>query len=73
MSKKNTAFIFAREGSKGLKNKNLCMFNNIPLIATSIKCALSSKKINRVIVSTDSEKNSKSSQIFWCRSSFHKT
>tara|TARA_B100000963_G_scaffold341699_1_gene341682 strand:+ start:30648 stop:31364 length:717 start_codon:yes stop_codon:yes gene_type:complete len=59
MSKKNTAFIFARKGSKGLKNKNLCMFNDIPLIATSIKCALSSKRISRVIVSTDSGKIAK--------------
>jgi len=56
MLNKNTAFIFARGGSKGLKNKNICKFNNEPLIVTSIKCALSSSKINRVIVSTDSSK-----------------
>ena len=45
MLNKNTAFIFARGGSKGLKNKNICKFNNEPLIVTSIKCALSSSKI----------------------------
>ena len=64
MSEKNIDFIFSRNGSKGLKNKNLCIFNNIPLIATTIKCALSSKKINRVIVSTDSEKIAKVAKSF---------
>tara|TARA_B110000503_G_C7156483_1_gene417586 strand:+ start:1012 stop:1734 length:723 start_codon:yes stop_codon:yes gene_type:complete len=52
---KNIAFIFARSGSKGLKGKNIKIFNGKPLIAWSIECALQSKSINKVIVSTDCE------------------
>jgi CMP-N-acetylneuraminic acid synthetase len=48
------AFIFARGGSKGLPGKNIRSFGGKPLIAWSIECALSSKRIQRVIVSTDS-------------------
>jgi N-acylneuraminate cytidylyltransferase len=49
------AFIFAREGSKGLPNKNIKIFNGKPLIAWSIEHAKAVKRIDRVIVSTDSE------------------
>jgi CMP-N-acetylneuraminic acid synthetase len=49
------AFIFARGGSKGLPGKNIREFGGKPLIAWSIECALSVKKIDQVIVSTDSE------------------
>jgi N-acylneuraminate cytidylyltransferase len=49
-----TAFIFARSGSKGVVNKNIREFAGKPLIAWSIEQALSSKRIDRVIVSTDS-------------------
>ena len=49
------AIIPARGGSKGLKNKNILPLLGHPLIAYSIKAALDSEKINRVIVSTDSE------------------
>ena len=48
------ALIPARSGSKGVKNKNLQMLGQAPLIAWSIKCGLNSKAINRTIVSTDS-------------------
>ncbi len=48
------AFIFAREGSKGLPGKNIRNFGDKPLIAWSIECALSVKAIDQVIVSTDS-------------------
>lgn len=48
------AFIFARGGSKGLKNKNILPFAGKPLIAWSIEQALLSEGISRVIVSTDS-------------------
>ena len=44
----------ARGGSKGIPNKNLKDLLGKPLIAYSIECALNSKYINRVIVSTDS-------------------
>jgi len=49
------AFIFARGGSKGLPGKNIKLLNNKPLIAWSIEHALSSKYIDRGIVSTDSK------------------
>ena len=50
------AFIFARGGSKGLPDKNIKMLNGKPLIAWSIEHAKSVKRVDRVIVSTDSEK-----------------
>jgi CMP-N-acetylneuraminic acid synthetase len=52
---KATAFIFARGGSKGLPGKNIRPLSGKPLIAWSIHHALSVKRIERVIVSTDSE------------------
>jgi CMP-N-acetylneuraminic acid synthetase len=52
---KTVAFIFARGGSKGLPGKNIRVFDGKPLIAWSIELALSVKRIERVIVSTDSE------------------
>lgn len=50
-----TAFIFARGGSKGLPGKNIRPFGGKPLIAWSIEQALSVSRVDRVIVSTDSE------------------
>ena len=47
------AVIPARGGSKGLPGKNIKLLNDKPLIAWSIESALQSKKIDRVIVSTD--------------------
>ena len=47
--------ICARKGSKGIKNKALRKINNIPLIAYTIKQALSSRLFRKVIVSTDSK------------------
>ena len=49
------AIIPARGGSKGIKRKNLVNLNGKPLIAHSIEQALSSKLIDRVIVSTEDE------------------
>jgi len=49
------AFIFARGGSKGLPGKNIRILGGKPLIAWSIEQAMSVKRIDRVIVSTDSE------------------
>ncbi len=45
----------ARSGSKRIKNKNIKLLNGKPLIYYTIKEALKSKKINRYIVSTESE------------------
>ena len=45
----------ARSGSKRIKNKNLKLFNNQPLIYWTIKAALESNYLDRVIVSTEDE------------------
>lgn len=50
------AFIFARGGSKGIKNKNLVKVKGKPLIYYSIKIAQKIKDINKIYVSSDSEK-----------------
>lgn len=64
-SKSNlTAFIFARGGSKGIKDKNIIDFNGIPLIARTINQAKGVKRINRVVVSTDSERIAKIAKSF---------
>jgi len=52
-SKSVVAFIFARGGSKSVPRKNLLNLAGKPLIAHAIICALSSKYVDRVIVSTD--------------------
>jgi len=46
----------ARSGSKGVPDKNIRELSGKPLIAYSISAAIKSKLIDRVIVSTDSEK-----------------
>jgi len=51
----SVALIFARGGSKGLPGKNTRMFGDKPLIAWSIEVALKVNRIDRVIVSTDSQ------------------
>ena len=48
--------VCARGGSKGIKNKNIIDFNGKPLIYWAIKCGLSIKNINKVLVSSDSSK-----------------
>lgn len=48
--------ICARGGSKGVHNKNIRHLLNKPLIVYTIEQALASKQIDRVVVSTDSEK-----------------
>lgn len=52
---KNIAIIPARSGSKGLKDKNIKMLNNKPLIAYSIVAAIKTGLFEDVMVSTDSE------------------
>lgn len=49
------AFIFARGGSKGLPGKNILNFAGKPLIVWAIEQAKSIPRIDKVIVSTDSE------------------
>ena len=50
------AIIPARAGSKGIKDKNIINYKGKPLIYHSIKTALKSRLIDKVIVSTDSKK-----------------
>lgn len=55
-NKKIIAIIPARGGSKGIPNKNIVDLCGKPLIQYSIDAAQNSKYIDKVIVSTDSEK-----------------
>lgn len=50
------ALIPARAGSKGIKNKNICKVGRIPLFQRAINAAKTSKKINKIVVSSDSKK-----------------
>ena len=50
------AIIPARSGSKGIKNKNIIPFINIPLLVHSINFAKKLQFIDKIILSTDSEK-----------------
>ena len=51
-----TAVIFARGGSKGLRNKNLLKINNISLLGHSITQAKKMRLFKRIFVSTDNKK-----------------
>ena len=55
---KNFAFIFARKGSKRVKNKNIKKLNGKPLILYSIEIAKKIKQISKIFVSTN-DKNIK--------------
>jgi len=48
------AMIPARGGSKGIKNKNMRMVGGQPLIAYTIAAAKSSKRVSRIMFTTDS-------------------
>ena len=52
---KNIALIPARGGSKGIFRKNIKLFNSKPLIYWTIKTAIESDYVDRVIVSTEDE------------------
>lgn len=47
--------ICARGGSKGLKNKNIRILNNKPLIAYTIEQAKASQLFEHIVISTDSD------------------
>ncbi|HOO28495.1 MAG TPA: hypothetical protein PLU43_08520, partial [Lachnospiraceae bacterium] len=57
--RKILAIIPARSGSKSVTDKNIRLMDGKPMLAYSIGHAVRSKYINRVIVSTDSEKYAK--------------
>ena len=50
------AFIFARKGSKRIKNKNMKIINGKPLIDYTLKFIKKIKFIDTIVVSTDDEK-----------------
>ena len=54
MKNEYLAIIPARKGSKRLKNKNLKKLGNLPLVSWTIEAAKNSKKLSKIIVSTDS-------------------
>jgi CMP-N,N'-diacetyllegionaminic acid synthase len=58
------AIIPARGGSKRVKRKNIRKINNKPLIAYTIEAAQKSKKISRIVVSTDDLEIAKVSEEF---------
>ena len=53
--KRVLAIVPARSGSKGLKNKNVLVFNGKPLLAWTIEAAQKVDEIDEVLLSTDSE------------------
>ena len=50
------AFVPARSGSKSIKNKNIVLLKQKPLLAHSLEAAKNCKTIRKIIFSTDSEK-----------------
>ena len=54
--KKILAIIPARSGSKRIKNKNIIKFKGEPMIVKTLKIAIKSKFIDKVIISTDSKR-----------------
>ena len=50
------AFIFARGGSKGLKNKNVKLFSGKPLLSHSINFAKKLNFIDKIFVSSENKK-----------------
>lgn len=56
---KSIAIITARSGSKGLKDKNIKLFNGKPLIWYTVQAAIKSKCFDEIMVSTDNEKYAK--------------
>ncbi len=64
MKPKILGVTLARSGSQSVKNKNIIMINNKPLIAHTIKEALKSKYITDYIISTNCKKIKKISKKF---------
>lgn len=50
------AFVYARGGSKAVPDKNLREVGGIPLVGHSVIAALEAQFVDRVVVSTDSER-----------------
>ena len=56
--KKLWVIIPARSGSKGIKNKNIKKFLNVPLLVHSINFAKKLKFVDKIFFSSDSKKYS---------------
>jgi N-acylneuraminate cytidylyltransferase/CMP-N,N'-diacetyllegionaminic acid synthase len=67
---KTLAIIPARGGSKGIPDKNIRTLGGKPLIAWTIKAALEAGGIDRVIVSTDSQKILGVAQVYGAETPF---
>ena len=65
MKNKTLCIIPAREGSKGIKNKNIVKIGKLPLLLHSLNFAKKLKFVSKIIVSTDSKKYAK-----MCKKSF---
>ena len=68
--KKIVALIPARSGSKRIKNKNIVLVDNHPLVSYSLAAARSSKLIDEVYVSTDSSKIAKIANKYGAKTPF---
>jgi len=64
------SIIPARCDSKGVPNKNIRLLAGFELIAYSIAAALMSKKIERVVVSTDSKKIAQIAELYGAEAPF---
>ena len=62
--KKTLAIITARGGSKGIPRKNVKEIAGFPLITWTIKAAMESNLLNRIIVSTDDPEIAQISDMF---------
>ena len=60
--KKILGIVGIRSGSSSLKNKNIRILGNKPLVGWILSSAKKSKYINRLVVSTDSKKYAKISR-----------
>jgi N-acylneuraminate cytidylyltransferase len=64
--------ITARSGSKGVPHKNIRMLGNIPLLGWLVQAATNSVKIDKLILSTDSEEYFNKAKAFNKNIIFHK-
>ena len=65
--------ICVRGGSKSVKNKNIKLINNKPLIYYSIQQAKKSNLFEDIVISTDSKKIQNISKSFGVKNFFFKT
>lgn len=72
IKKKIVALIMARGGSKSIPDKNIVLVNGYPLISWSIAACKLCKKIDEIIVSTDSEKIKKIALRFGAQVPFYR-